>query len=397
MQSIYITLQIKNLKLLCVTAFLILAVSLSCNSFAQTKQNNLKNTSLNTTSTVVKTKKAKVTTSYFMRGASFKEGPDEAQFVQLLFNPYVELDLSSQFKLTADATLSLNSSRVQTRFTDPSLNTINANEILLSYLPNKNITVSAGAINQKHLNSPALVQSGLAFPGLTGSYAFKYKNLDLKFKAQYTIPNSTSLDSDRTGNEELPTFTTQGFEATWTPRSWFSATANVNYFNYSPLPSIVAFNSVRLGNTGNPNTQAESSFDYDFRGLSQAYDFSFDINKKYKPSLSIKTVDNFDAPSNRERAQSVTLSTEINFKDYSITPLLTFFYAESDASPAIYADPSFGRNNREGEAFGVRINFKKLGFALKTSYVNSDLIRENNPQNDMEFLELQLEVANVSF
>lgn len=346
----------------------------------------------------VKKIKAEFTTSYVMRGATFKEGPDEAQFVQLLFNPQLKLKLSDQFNLTADATLSLNTSRVQTRFNDPSLNAINPNEVLFSYLPNKNFKLSVGAINQKHLDSPALIQSDLAFMGAIGSYSKSFKNLDLKIKSQYTIPSSVSLELDRTGNEETPSFVSTGIEADWKPKKWFNLSANVNYFSFSSdLPSIVAFNSGRMGNEVVGVNQSESSFAYNFSGISQVYSLGFDLNKKVSPFLTIKSVDNLDAPSERSRAQSIGFGAEINFKEFSITPNLAFFYAESDASPALYTDPRFGRNNRDGQVLGFDVNFKKLGFNMGIAYVNSDLIQERAVQNDLEYLEVQVGVANVKF
>ena len=332
-----------------------------------------------------------------MRGASYNEGPDDAQFVQLVFNPKVKFKLSRYFSLKADASINLVSARQQTRFDSPALNSINPNEILLSFTPSKKFDLSFGAINQKHLDSPILAQDGLAFIGAIGRYTARFKSLTLTAKAQYTVPNSTSLESDRTGEEELPTFQTQGVEALWTPKSWFKMQANVNYFSYSDLPAVVAFNSGRFGNEVIGVNPSEAFFAHEFRGFSQSYRFDFDFNRAAKPFLTLKTVDNLEAPSDRQRSQFVSVGLNWNLKDLVITPGLSTFYTESDATPSVYADARFGRNNREGQLYGLKFDFKKLGFSIEAAYVNSDLIEPDPIQNDVQCFEVYVEVANVKF
>lgn len=337
------------------------------------------------------------TSNFAMRGASYNEGPDDAQFVQLVFNPTITFNFNKYFKLHADTSVNLVSARQQTRFDSPSLNSINLNEALFSLTSTEQIRLSLGAINQKHLDAPMLAQSDLAFIGLIGSYKKVFKNLTLTAKAQYTVPNSTSLESDRTGEEELPTFQTQGLEALWTPLKWVKLEANVNYFSYSNLPSIIAYNSGRFGNEVVGATPSESFFAHDFRGFSQSYTLGLDLQKPVKPFLKLQSVDNLDAPRERERSQILSLGLDWHFKSFSVTPMLSSFYTESDAAPSAYTDARFGRNNRDGQSYGLKFHLKKLGLSIQTTYVNADLIEPDPVQNDVEYFEVYVEVANVKF
>ena len=332
---------------------------------------------------------------FSMGGANFSEGQDESQFVQLIARPRAVVNFSKSFSVRADTMLILNTSRVQTRYQNPTFNTINLMELVGSYHPSDLFILEAGSINQDHLSNRMLI-ADRSFPGVMVASGYFSKDLKLKAKVQYAIPTSTSFESDRTEAEELPAFQTEGIEAFWKPKKWFSIEADINHFTYSKLPSVVAYQSGRLGNQVRGTDPSESFFVYDYQGFSQAYTLSFQYNSKISQSFRAAIVENSKAPSDRKRSQWVGTRLGLDFNPVKVSPVYAKYFAESDSVPAVYSAFELGRSNRDGELIGMKLDFKSMGFSVSTNYYKSNLIQANAPQGDMDFLEILLEVTNVS-
>ncbi len=342
-------------------------------------------------------KKAEFQTDLKMRGSSFSEGTDESQTVQLLINPKAELKFHEYFKLRAEVTFNLRSSRIQTRFQNANFQTFNLNELVVIFNPEEYFELSLGAIDQRHLDSQQLITQ-LSFPGVMLSKSFvQTDRLQAKVKAQYTIPTSSSLETDRRESEGLPTFKTAGLELNWKPLGWLEASANVNYFSFSDLPSVVAHRSDRLGNQVTGDEPTESFFAYGFRGVAQTYNLNLKYTDKISNTFKIKTVENADAPSDRSRAQYLSLGFEFRFENFLLKPSISNFYSESNSSPAVYNSAILGHNNREGFAYGVQVELPQRGFSVAANYVQADLIQEDASQRDLKYLSIFLEVVNVKF
>lgn len=357
-----------------------------------------KNANVSSTETKLNSfKDFEVTTDLEMRGSSFSEGLEESQTVQLFVSPRAEVRVHEYFKLKAGVTVNLRSSRIQARFQNASSETFSLNELVVEFSPENYFELEVGAIDQSHLENRQLI-SPRAFPGVKLSSSFiKTDQVSAKAKLQYAIPTSSSLETDRSEAEELPILKTAGLEFEWEPISWIETSANINYFTFSDLPSVVAHRSDRLGNEVTGDEPTESFFAYGFRGISQSYKLKLKYTDRITNHLYIKTVENMDAPSDRSRAQHISLGLEVKFKTFSILPSLTSFYSESNSSPAVYNDAQLGHNNREGFVYGAKMSFPKQGFSIAANYVKADLIEAQSSQRDLKYLEVLLEVLNVKF
>ncbi len=328
---------------------------------------------------------------------SFDEVQDQSQLVQLAIMPTVKINLLKNLKFTAQGIIGLTTGRVQTRFDNPTFNSLNLNELTLSFYPIEELALEAGALNQNHLQTPMLVMDR-AFPGVQAKSEFEVTdNFKLGLRAQYSIPNSVSFEMDRTDNEAMPSFLTQGFNFDWSALEWLRIKGQVHHFTYNDLPSVVAFQSGRLGNEVEGIQSSQSKFLYDFDGFSQSYHFDFLMSEKFVPKLNLQIIENSEAPSDRSRSQWVGVGADIFFKTFSFTPSVAYFFAESDSVPALYSDVRLGRNNREGFNYKLKVNFIKSGFSLSANYTQANLIEADPVQNDLRTLEFMLELPSVQF
>ena len=340
---------------------------------------------------------SEATIDTFFSAFSFDEVQDKSKLIQLAILPTVKIDLLKNLKFTAQGLIGLSTGRVQTRFDNPSFNSLNLNELVLSYLPIENLALEVGALNQNHLETPMLVQNR-AFPGLQVKNEFNFSDiLQLGIRAQYSIPNSVSFETDRTENEAMPSFLTQGFDFKLNALEWLKIKGQVHHFTFNDLPSVVAFQSGRLGNEVQGVQSAESQFLYQFDGFSQSYQFDFLVNARFAPNLNFQMIDNTKAPSSRRRSQWIGVGADVFFKNFSITPSLAYFFAESDSVPALYSDVRLGRNNREGLSYKLKVNFINSGFGISANYIQANLIEPDPVQNDLRTLEFMLELPSVQF
>lgn len=333
----------------------------------------------------------------FFSAYNFDEVQDRSQLVQLAIVPQIKIKLLKNLSFTGMGLIGLSTGRVQTRFDNPQFNSINLNELILGYSILDNLEIEAGALNQNRLNTPMLVQDR-AFPGVQARNSFNIgKTFNVQLKAQYSIPNSVSFETDRTQNEALPSFLTQGFDFRWKPLEWLKLRGDVHHFTFNDLPSVVAFESGRLGNEVAGVQSSQSFFIYDFDGFSQSYDLSFQASKTFVPKIDIQMIYNSGAPTDRNRSQWTGVGFDWFFKDVIISPSVAYFFAESDSTPALYSDVRLGRNNREGMSYKLRVNFKNSGFSVSANYIQANLIETDPVQNDLRTFEFMLELPSVHF
>lgn len=330
------------------------------------------------------------------RAYSFDERQDKSQLVQLYIEPKLHMELHKTLKFRARGSVSLSTARIQTRFEDPTFNTLNLNELVLSYEPREYLGFEFGALDQNFLNAPMLIAER-AFPGVRVNGLWTGEKSALVLSAQYSIPNSVSLESDRIDNEPLPGFLTQGLNWHWEALSWVRLKASVHHFTYKDLPSVVAFQSGRLGNEVIGENSSESFFAYDFDGFSQSFDLSVDYNPRVRHNFKVQLIENLEAPSDRRRSQWTGMGFDFFFSDLVISPEIAYFYAESDSAPALYSAVQLGRNNREGMFYSLKLHFQKLGFVLRANYVQANLIETHPIQNDLNAFEFLVELPSVKF
>lgn len=340
-------------------------------------------------------KKLKLSSDFFMGGMAYNEAQDEAHMVSFSMRPKASLALTSSFGVRGDTQLNLTSGRSQSRFYNPNFNFINIQELVAYYHPSSYFQMEVGALNQASYGSPLFI-SNRSFPGLRLRSRFGNKRFKLTPKAEYSIPTSTSLESQRTQAEKLPTLTSVGVEAEAQLLKSLSLQANINRFQFSQLPSIVAFDSSRFGNSVIGTDPSLSFFRYQFAGWVQSYSASYHYTPSLKQSWDIQIIENTEAPEDRRRSQSVGSQLEFDFTHVSLKPGYRVFYAESDSTPAIYSEFELGRNNRQGEQIDFTVHLKKLGVSMVARYTQATLIENRPLQSDMQIFNLALEFNNVA-
>ena len=216
--------------------------------------------------------------SFYSKAAGYSEGEDESSLVLFGVKPTFKFKLAPQFTVDASLLLNLSASRVQSRYLNQTDQDFVLNDLSLNYKPNRYMKISGGALNQGHLNAPQLVSS-ISFPGVLGEVFYQEKRMKFGYKGQRTIPVSQSFDSDRTDKEELPYFQTHGLFGKFIPFKGVFFDAQVNYFSFTNLPSVVAFESRRLGNDVTGVEVGDSFFVNKYSGLAQSYKLRVRYNR----------------------------------------------------------------------------------------------------------------------
>lgn len=340
--------------------------------------------------------KVDYTFNYFTMASSYQEGENTQSLVRFSVNPVLHFKFTENLSLLADPQVNLNSSRSQSRFATYNNSNFYINEISVNYQLYGHGKIAVGTLNQSHLDSPFLV-SNISFPGVLLKLEDSYNNYLFGIKAQSLMPTSSSFDSDRTVKEETPHFDTMGIFGEYNKSNKLKINAQINYFKFSDLPSVVAFQSKRFGNTVTGLQVGDSNFVYKFSGISQSYNAIYDINDRLSAEMYLSIVENENAEPGSNRAQAIR--SQLNYKtaDVNYIPSLTRFYSETDVSPAYYNSPFLGHNNRDGMMYTLRAELKKLNLAIQASYLDAKIINSSIYQDHRTSTQLMMEMLNVKF
>ena len=334
--------------------------------------------------------------NFITTSGNYTEGQDDLTLVMLSFNPKFKFNVSENFYIDVDTLMNLNSARSQSRYIPFQNNQFVLNELSANYTLFNSIRLAGGSINQKHLHAPLLIFE-ISFPG-AAIFAEKKigQYLSLGAKSQRLIPTSSSFDSQRTEEEETPSFITNGIFLKY-DKDDTKAMAQVNYYSFSSLPSIVAFRSKRLGNTVTGIEEGDSQFVFDFSGYSQSYYIQVPFNRNIDVAIDASIIENQNAPAGNNRAQMLKAALNLKNGKYNIVPSLGRFYAEPDVTPGFYNTPILGNNNRSGMIYSLRVENTRLNFAAQLNYIDAQTINNSAFQNDRIATEILVEMLNVKF
>jgi hypothetical protein len=196
------------------------------------------------------------------------------------------------------------------------------------------------------------------------------------------------MDAERT-----PTFVTQSLYLKWSDRS-FGANLSANLFEYQNLPSLVAFESQKYGNTrtliSGPNN---SQFLYQFRGWFTSAGFNYRLNSLLEPFAYINVIKNEEAPETFNDAQLIGVGTKFHTTNYVFSFFYENYFAESDVVPAFYNAWAYGNTNKKGNGFELGMQFKKKNFRVRAQYYGADVINPNGLQQNQEYFYLGVETG----
>ncbi len=288
-------------------------------------------------------------------------------------------NLTSYLSIYGDMNLQWTSGRNQSWYgSSKNKSGIKFNEIVVRLRPSTfvDLELAAGAPSLAYINSPILI-SGTPFPGVKGSALFPIGSLaNVKLMSLYSIPSSDSLDSDRTEKEAEPTFIAHTVEVESTILDALNIKTYGTSFQYKNLPSLVAKESILLGNSITAISESSFMFEYQFKGLLLGVESDINIFG-HELKVGFQRLENKEAPTGKNRGELAFIESNLVFGYTTITPRVEKFFNESDSGPGYYNSSSYGHNNREGNAVALTTTFGN-NFSIKTRYSESTIINVNN-------------------
>ncbi len=272
-------------------------------------------------------------------------------------------------------------------------NTILIREAAVKYTPTDFLNLKAGVLNQDWLDMPLLV-SRQSFPGASGELSYQITDeLRTGFVSQYLIPTSQTLSSRTVGAEEMPSFATQTLYLKWAQRD-FATHVSGNLYQYKKLPSFVAFESQKRGNTieqlNGPNN---SRFSYEFSGWFTSVGFNYRMNSVLEPLAYFNVIKNNDAPETYNDGRLIGVGSKFHTNNYIYSVFYESFFAESDVVPGYYNSWAYGNTNKKGNGFEVGVQFKKKNFRIRAQYYEAKLLNVDPLQQNQQYFYLGVETG----
>lgn len=272
-------------------------------------------------------------------------------------------------------------------------NSILIREAAIKYTPADFFNFKAGVINQDWLDMPLLV-SRQSFPGINAELSY---NINEEFKigaiSQYLVPTSQTLSPRTMDAEPNPTFTTQSLYLKWADRD-FSAFVSGNLYEYTNLPSFVAFESQKRGNSltqiNGPNN---SRFAYAFKGWFTTLGFNYRMNSILEPLAYYNVIKNSEAPETFNDGRIIGIGSKFHTNNYVYSFFYENFFAESDVVPGFYNSWAYGNTNKEGNGFELGIQFKKKNFRVRAQYYEAKVLNADPLQQNQEYFYLGVETG----
>lgn len=254
--------------------------------------------------------------------------------------------------------------------------------------------VKAGVISQDWLEMPLLVYRQ-AFPGVQGNLFYNgFESFQFGYAGQYMIPTSQTLSARTMDREPSPSFITHTLFANLGDRTQYSIFGSVNTFEFNKLPSQVAFESQKTGNSmefiGGPNN---SAFAYDFKGWFTRIGGWYRVNSAWEPSAEYAVLKNDEAPEAYNDGHILRVASKFHFNDYALYVGYDTYFAESDVAPSYYNSWGLGNTNKRGNGGELTLEFKKHQFRVRAQYYQADVINFNGLQEDQQYFFLGVETG----
>ena len=286
------------------------------------------------------------------------------------------------------------SGRAQSFFGDiEPANAILVREAALKVTPLDPISLKVGVLDQDWLDTRMFLYSQ-SFPGARAQGAFDiFKNFHLGLASQYLIPTSQTLSARTMDREPSPHLVTHTVYGNYDLGVYFLR-ASYNTFDYSVLPSQVAFDSQITGNSsrfiGGPNN---SAFEFDFKGWFADIEAGVQLHPRVEFVALYNIIKNTAAPETFNDGHVIGVGTKVDFEDHIVKLSYENFFAESDVVPSFYSSWVYGKTNKEGQGVDLSVQFKKHNFRVRTQFYQADVINFNGLQEDQKYFFLGVETG----
>lgn len=275
-------------------------------------------------------------------------------------------------------------------------------EAAIKYQPVDFFNIKAGVINQDWLDMPLLVFRQ-SFPGANAELSYAISDeARIGLISQYAIPTSQTLAPRTVGAEATPSFLTQTAYAKWDDRA-LKISLTGNLYEYKNLPSFVAFESQKYGNSlyvsapGSPGIIGgvnNSRFNYEFKGWFTTADISFRLNSMLEPLAKLNVMRNEKAPEAFNDSQIFALGSRLHTNDHIFTVFYANYFAESDVAPSYYNAWVMGNTNGKGEGVELYWQLKKKNFRVHAEYYRTNVINAGDDlQENQQYFYLGVETG----
>lgn len=326
------------------------------------------------------------------------QGKDEGFAAHFGLRLQGDLKLSPMFAMRAIPAVDFYSSRLQRRNeSDDYQSTLSFDDFYLQFMPEPWFEIRGGALSQRFLDMPLMVSRSRAFPGGMAAVHLDFaKTFKADVVAQEVIPTSRSLNSERASREPIPEFQTYSLHLNYVPDPDWTFGGWGGHYAWKNLPSKVAYASQLIGNLASTGDPASARFQYGFNGVFGGLRGCY-CAKPYQMEIGLTAFKNLDAPDFRSYAQMIEASPSIDRKFWNFRFTYAYFFNASDSTPAYYNPARYGNNNRVGQSFESKFEFKRYQFAIVGQYVDAGTINFDANQQRLTSMLLGVETDYVAF
>lgn len=329
--------------------------------------------------------------SVSLSGTDYNDEKNKSKFVNFnldlkttyILTPVLIFDFQPSVKLLSGQTQTIDGA-------DRMENRIVLSQAAIRYAPADFFAFAAGALNQRALHTPLLVDD-IAFPAARIESMYRNNEFATGIGIESAIPTSTSLSANTKELEPSPSLNSAALIFSWQKNRNSKVRASVGYFAYNNLPSAVAQQSLLLGNDVQQLSEAQYSFMYQFQGLEAGLELQLPLMTLFDVIADASYLHNDKAPSGYSDASSYNLGGLFHLSkgtDWSVQG--GYFSVAPDAAVAYFNANNF-ETNRVGYNIQSFIHFIKEGFKFGVIYMDSNLMYISPVQYREKTLILKLE------
>ena len=329
------------------------------------------------------------------------EEKDEANLVNIYARAKGDYTiLPRRLKLVGDFKVQFRNGQVQQRYHEyDTKNYLHVYDFGLIYSPVSFADISIGSVGQKFLRSDLLVDDSWSFFGLKQKFRLtEKKNFQSAVILQQSLPSYNLENIHRAKREESALFFTGTLESSFQSES-LDLVGFLTYYSFKNLPSHIAYSGGIMGNSYvNESLDLNVEFLYPFEGYVLGGEGVIFPSNKISFPFKAYYVKNYKASDKSADAQSLKGGMKYRFnEDFSISGDCTYFFNESDVSPAYYNSALHGNSNREGSIFEIDLFINKYKTKLSFAYITSEALRKNYYQHDLTTFIFEVDVFDVQF
>jgi hypothetical protein len=295
-------------------------------------------------------------------------------------NFYYQIDNSFKFKLSPVASF-MSGQQTSRDPQAPLSNSIYLKEAAAIFTPLENSKFMLGALRQKEF-LPGLVGYHRSFPaaGIILNYTLN-DTFNLSLKTQAAVPTSSGLANTQSDFSSTSSLYSGTLALNFNLSPFFQSQLQIAHFKLNNLSSQAASDSLARGNTVIRPSTSSYYFAYKYEGDEVTFVNKSDFNDRTDFNLVLSFVNNSKVPTNIGRGYLISGSPRyhLNSGDW-IKFTYELYRIETDALVAVFADPTRGRPNRNGERIGIA--WQRKNYEIELMYNYSKVIKQSPFQNN---------------